>query len=337
MPKETLGVPQIEAAGLELAQTEFDLRETLEDVARVIAIKAHPKGLEVTADIEPAAPDRLKGDPAGLRQVLLSLGDNAVKFTHQGEIALSVKVIEADRGNARILFTVRDTGIGIAANDLDALFAPVSRLDASTSHRPPGRDLALPIVKRVVRLMSGRVGVDSREGVGSTFWFTARLGINAQSDSMHPRLSEALRGQRVLVVDDNATSRTVLAAQLRRCGIEGVCAESAEEALWALAQTARAGRAFRIALLDHRMPGCDGLELGRHINADAQLRKTRLVLLTSLNSGGRGHRLAAPGFAGYLLKPVAHRDLVNCLLLAAAMPVGEHREQNTPAAAALSR
>jgi two-component system, sensor histidine kinase and response regulator len=137
-----------------------------------------------------------------------------------------------------------------------------------------------------------------------------------------------LRGKRVLVVDDSVTSLLALAVQLRRCGIEGVCVESAEEALWALAESARAARAFQIALLDHRMPGCDGMELARRINADAQLRETRLILLTSLGHGeAKVHRLAAPGFSGYLLKPVAHRDLVDCLMLAStasAPPLGEH-------------
>jgi two-component system, sensor histidine kinase and response regulator len=333
VPKQTLDVPRIEAAGLELEDIEFDLREMLEEVTRLIAIEAHAKGLEVIGNVDPAAPNLVKGDPARLRQILLSLGDNAVKFTHEGEVALRIRLIEAGRGSARILFKVRDTGIGIPATGLDALFRPLPHLDASTTGPGGGTKARLPIVKRLVELMAGQVGVDSCEGVGSTFWFTARFGINSWLDPMRPRPPKVLRGKRVLVVDDRATSLAALALQLRRCGIEAVCVESAQEALWSLEESARADRAFQIALLDHRMPGCDGVELGARINADAQLRETRLILLTSPGHGGADvHRLAVPGFSGYLLKPVAYRDLVDCLTLASTVPVPELGEHFAPMA-----
>lgn len=327
VPKQTLEVPLIEAAGLELGQIEFDLRKTLEDITRVVAIQAQGKAVEVTANVDPAAPDLVRGDPLRLRQMLLTLCDTSLNFTNDGEIALRVKLIEADRDSARILFKVRDTGSGIPAAVLDALLSPVSQLDAATIDPLDATKVALPLVKRLVEVMGGQVGVDSCEGVGSMFWFTARLGVKAWLDPMRPRPPKVLRGRRVLVVDDNATACAALAAQLRRCGIEGVCVQSGAEALWALEQSARAQRAFQIALLDHRMPDCDGIELGRRINADAQFRETRLILLTSVGPrGADGHGLPVPGFAGYLLKPVMLGDLFDCLLLASTAPAHERGE-----------
>ena len=313
---DILDFSKIEAGKIELEHIELDLRETLEDVTRLIAIPAHAKGLEITASVDPAVPELLSGDPGRVRQILLNLCGNAVKFTQEGEVAVSVKVLKTDGQCVTVLFNVRDTGIGIPADRLEALFQPFSQVDASTTRRFGGTGLGLSIVKRLAGLMGGEVGVDSREGAGSNFWFTARLAVAVYSERVRLPPPTVLQRQRVLVVDDNATNRDVLAAQLRRCGIEAVCVACAEDALQVMKQTDRAGRGFQVAFLDHQMPGCDGAQLGQRINADPQLRQTRLILLTSSGHRSDGHRFAELGFAGYLLKPVAHRDLVDCLLLA---------------------
>ena len=324
---DILDFSKIEAGKLELEQSEFDLGETLEEVLRLVAVQAHAKGLEVTAHVDPAVPDLVLGDAARMRQVLVNLCGNAVKFTHRGEVAVNVKVVASDAENITVLFEVRDTGIGIPADRLEALFRPFSQLDASTTRHFGGTGLGLSIVKSLVELMGGQAGVESREGSGSNFWFTARLGAAVGAQRVRKPLPTVLHGYRVLVVDDNATNRLVLATQLHRCGIDPVCVASADEAMRAMVQADGADRAFQIALLDHQMPDCDGAELGQRINADPRLRQTRLILLTSSGHRGDGHRFAELGFAGYLLKPVAQRDLVDCLLLALAVrPEGWHTQ-----------
>jgi signal transduction histidine kinase/PleD family two-component response regulator len=315
---DILDFSKIEAGKLEMEVSPVDVRDLAEDVARLIAAQAHAKGLEVTAHIDPAVPDLVKGDPGRLRQVLVNLCGNAVKFTHEGEVALDVKVAANDAGSTTLRFEVRDTGIGIPANRLDNLFKPFSQVDTSTTRRFGGTGLGLSIVRRLAEIMGGEAGVDSREGLGSTFWFTARLatvGATTEATAPRSRMPGALRGRRVLAVDDNATNRKVLKMQLQRCGIEGVCVGSAGMALTAMTEAGQAGRPFEVALIDHQMPDCDGAELGRRINADPHLNSTRLVLLTSSGQHGEEQHFAALGFAGFLLKPVAQRDLVDCLQL----------------------
>lgn len=210
---------------------------------------------------------------------------------------------------------MRDTGIGIPADRLHALFKPFSQVDASTTRRFGGTGLGLSIVKRLAEMMGGEAGVQSRENAGSTFWFTARFAMAAAAPAEpYPRLAAALRGQRVLVVDDNATNCKVLEGQLRRCALKARCVGSAADALAVMSEAQRAARPFEVALIDHQMPECDGAELGRRINADPLLKSTRLVLLTSSGQHAEGERFAELGFAGYLLKPIAQRDLVNCLM-----------------------
>jgi two-component system, sensor histidine kinase and response regulator len=315
---DILDFSKIEAGKLEMEASPVDVRDLAEDVARLIAAQAHAKGLEVTAHIDPAVPDLVKGDPGRLRQVLVNLCGNAVKFTHEGEVALDVKVAASDAESTTLRFEVRDTGIGIPANRLDNLFKPFTQVDTSTTRRFGGTGLGLSIVRRLAEIMGGEAGVDSREGLGSTFWFTARLatvGATTEATTPRSRMPGALRGRRVLAVDDNATNRKVLKMQLQRCGIEGVCVGSAGMALTAMTEASQAGRPFEVALIDHQMPDCDGAELGRRINADPRLNSARLVLLTSSGQHGEEQRFAALGFAGFLLKPVAQRDLVDCLQL----------------------
>jgi signal transduction histidine kinase/CheY-like chemotaxis protein len=312
---DILDFSKIEAGKLELDVTRVEVRDLLEDVARLIAIQAHAKNLEVTAYIDPAVPEFVQGDAGRLRQVLINLCGNAVKFTQEGEVALSVSVVSRDTESTTLRFEVRDTGLGIPENCLHTLFKPFSQVDASTTRRFGGTGLGLSIVKRLAEMMGGEAGVLSRQGAGSTFWFVARLAI-AAADAPAPRAdaNTTLRG-RALVVDDNATNCKVLEGQLHRCAMEARSVNSAADALVAMREEQRNGRPFEIALIDQQMPGCDGAELGRRITADPLLKLTRLVLLTSSGQHSEGQRFAELGFAGYLLKPIAQRDLTSCLML----------------------
>ena len=311
---DILDFSKIEAGKLEFDVTRVDLRELLEDVVRLIGIQAHLKNLEVTADIDAAVPDFIQVDAGRLRQILLNLFGNAVKFTQAGEIALSVRATARDAETTTLRFDLRDTGIGIPEARLHTLFQAFSQVDSSTTRRFGGTGLGLSIVKRLATMMGGDVGVESREGLGSTFWFTGRFGVAALEPGA-PGLptSATLSGQRVLVVDDNHTNCKVLAGQLRRLGMESVCVNSAADALEVMSAELKT-RPFEVALIDHQMPECDGAELGRRINAaDSLLKSTRLVLLTSSGQKSDVIRFEELGFAGFLLKPVALLELAACL------------------------
>jgi two-component system sensor histidine kinase/response regulator len=313
---DILDFSKVEAGKLELEQLDVDLRDTFEDVARLLSIQAHAKGLEVIAQIDPKLPYLVKGDGGRIRQILLNLAGNAVKFTSKGEVSLEIKVLEASVLGTRVRCEVRDTGIGIPADRLQLLFAPFVQMDTSTTRKFGGSGLGLSIVRRLVELMHGSTGVESVEGKGSVFWFTAMFAPAAH-DASHLKyvMPASIKDKRVLVVDDNATNRKVLMGQLLLCGVEPMSASSADEALALLRQARAAGRTFDAALLDHQMPDCDGAELGRIVIADTTLKETRLVLLTSSGQRGDSHLFADIGFAGYLLKPVAQRDLTDCLML----------------------
>jgi two-component system, sensor histidine kinase and response regulator len=327
---DILDFSKIEAGKIELEAVELDLRDLVEDIARLISPAAHAKGLEVTAHVDPAVPDLLKGDPGRVRQVLLNLCGNAVKFTQQGEVALDIGIAATDAQGITVRFAIRDTGIGIPQDRLNTLFRPFSQVDASTTRKFGGTGLGLSIVRRLAVMMAGEAGVETEEGIGSTFWFTARFEVAQRAYFPLRSMPSALEGRRVLVVDDNATNRKVLTAQLKRCGIDPVSVSSAAEALVAMREAEQAGTAYEVALVDHQMPVCDGAELGRCINSDATLKSTRLLLLTSSGQRGEGETFADLGFAGYLLKPVVQRDLTDCLTLLLASSAASWHTRTQP-------
>jgi signal transduction histidine kinase/CheY-like chemotaxis protein len=310
---DILDFSKIEAGKLELEYLDMDLRDTVEDVAKLLAMSAHAKGLEVTVQIDPKLPDFVKGDAGRVRQILLNLGGNAVKFT--GQVSLEIDVLGSDEHGTRVRCAVRDTGVGIPADRVQALFTPFMQVDTSTTRKYGGTGLGLSIVRRLVELMGGETGVESRAGMGSTFWFTVRFALAAGLKKPPYPILAPIKEQRILVVDDNTTNRKVLMGQLLLCGAESVSASSASEALALMRQAQAAARPYEVALLDHQMPGVDGAELGRTIVKHAELKTTRLVLLTSSGQRSDEQLFADIGFAAYLLKPVTQRDLTGCLML----------------------
>lgn len=327
---DILDFSKVEAGKLELEQVDVDLRDTFDDVARLLSVDAHAKGLELTAQIDAKLPDLVKGDSGRIRQILLNLAGNAIKFTTKGEVSIEIKVLETGPNGTKVRCEVRDTGIGIPADRLESLFTPFMQVDTSTTRRFGGTGLGLSIVRRLVDLMGGKTGAESVEGEGSLFWFTAHFRPATSSLLPVYPAPTSIKGQRVLVVDDNATNRKVLMGQLLLCGVEPISASSADEALTLMRQAAAAGRPFDAALLDHLMPDCDGAELGRNVIQDEAVKSTRLILLTSSGQGGDGQLFADIGFAAYLLKPVTQRDLTACLVLVLANSAQSWHLQSQP-------
>jgi PAS domain S-box-containing protein len=311
---DILDFSKVQAGKLELELLEVDLRDTVEDVARLLSIHAHAKGLEVIVQIDPQLPHLVRADAGRVRQILLSLAGTAIKRTRAGEVALQIEVLESVARGTHVRCEVRDTG----------------SVDPATTRKFGGTGLGLSIVGQLTELMGGEAGADCTRGVGSTSWFTAWFGPATRAPRTFSAPPAALRGQRVIMVDDNATNRKVLMGQLLQCGVDPVSAGCAGEALMLMRQAAAAGRPFDAALLDYQMPDCDGAELGRIIHNDDTLDCTRLVLLTSSGQRGEGQLFADIGFAGYLLKPVAQRDLTECLKLALASEADTWRRHAQP-------
>ena len=318
---DILDFSKIEAGKLELEHIDFDLRGMLDEVADLLAFRAHEKKLEFVLHVEPDVPAGVRGDPGRLRQVLINLGGNAVKFTPSGEVSLHV-ALEPARGNdAQLRFELRDTGIGIPANKLGSLFSPFTQVDASTTRRYGGTGLGLSICKRLVELMGGEIGAFSREGEGSTFWFAVGLP-HAELEAAAAQPRGVLNGRRVLVVDDNPTNRRLLQVLLRDWGGEPLLAESGPAALALLEAEAAAHRHIDLALLDMQMPDMDGDALGRVMLGHPDWRDLPLVMLTSVGVGRSAQRFLDMGFAAYLAKPVKAAKLRGTLEAVLGLKVG---------------
>jgi two-component system, sensor histidine kinase and response regulator len=328
---DVLDFSKIESGRLELEEIDFDPVELLEGVAEVVAEPARTKELELLAYWSPEFPLALRGDPGRIRQVLINLAGNAVKFTPSGEVVVRAHLVERSDGAVVIRFEVVDTGIGIAAEDVPRMFDAFSQADSSITRRFGGSGLGLAICRQLVEAMGGSLGVDSVPGQGSTFWFTLPLLLAAQPLAPGPRPPADLTGLRALVVDDNDTNRRILHDQLRVWGLTVDTVESGSQALAALGAAAAGVQPYDLALLDLCMPQMDGLDLARRIKADAALSGTPLVLMTSGPDVGLAEAEAA-GLTTVLTKPVLMSRLRNTLA-AAVGAVGEGME-TTPAPAA---
>jgi len=310
---DVLDFSKIEAGKLEMEELDFNLLDLLDDFAANLAIRTHEKGLEFICAADPDVPALLQGDPGRLRQILTNLTGNAIKFTHQGEVALQVACLSKANQEVELLFSISDTGIGIPPDKVGLLFNKFTQVDASTTRQYGGTGLGLAISKQLAELMGGTIGVNSEEGRGSEFWFTLKLGLQPEASASEiPNLAN-LSGVRILVVDDNATSREVLSNRLAAWGMRHVEVNDGTTALQAMAAAQKAGDPFQIALVDFQMPGMDGAALSQAIKSDGLLDQTPLVLLTSLGEQGDARWFEKIGFAGYLVKPIRHSDLFNVL------------------------
>jgi len=315
---DILDFTKIEAGKLELEELDFDLRSTLEDAAELLALRAHEKGLEFICRIDPEVHTFLRGDPGRLRQILINLGNNAIKFTSKGEVVIEAKVESETDDRLKVRVEVRDTGIGISRERIGLLFTAFQQADASTTRRFGGTGLGLAISKRFAELMGGEVGVESVEGRGSTFWFTAFFCKQPRRDRREGFPLVDLRGVRILVVDDNATNRLVIAEQLESWDVRHTEAESAIKAIEWLRVARTLGDPFSIMITDMQMPETDGESLGRATKSDPELCDTQLVMMSSLGVHGDAKRLKAIGFSAYLTKPVKQSQLYDCLVMVLA-------------------
>ncbi|MCS6825775.1 MAG: PAS domain S-box protein [Caldilinea sp.] len=278
---DILDFSKIEARKLELERLRFDLRAMVEDAVDILAGRAQAKGLELICFVEPNAPTYVLGDPGRLRQIVLNLAGNAIKFTERGEVVIRVGVVAESETHITLRFTVKDTGIGIPSDRLHRLFQPFSQVDSSTTRRFGGTGLGLVISKQLAELMGGEIGVQSEPGTGSTFWFTAVLEKCKEAD--HPiEVDLNLGSARVLVVDDNEANRLLVRTLVTQW--RGRCDEAvdAHQALDMLRNAAAQGDCYDLALLDMQMPDADGLALARWIREDPALAQTPLILITSL-------------------------------------------------------
>jgi signal transduction histidine kinase/CheY-like chemotaxis protein/HPt (histidine-containing phosphotransfer) domain-containing protein len=313
---DILDFSKIEARKLDLEAVDFDLCVMLEDTIEVLAPKAYQKRLELACVVAPEVSSLVRGDPGRLRQALVNLVGNAIKFTHQGEVTVRVSLVGQDDRAATLRFAVSDTGIGIPPDRLGALFAPFTQVDGSTTRKYGGTGLGLAIAKQLVDLMGGQIGVESEPGKGSTFWFTAVLEKPRDGHAPKEDRFADLRGVNVLVVDDHPTNRLLVTTLLGSWGCRFAEAECGEAGLVQLGEAARRGDPFQIALIDMMMPGMDGEELGRAIKADPHLQETHLIMLTSLGQRSDATRLQQLGFCGYLLKPIRRSALRDCMAAA---------------------
>ncbi len=315
---DILDFSKIEAGKLELELLDFDPRLALEDMLEMLAFNAQNKNLELTYHIDPEVPPQLRGDPRYLRQIIVNLMGNAIKFTSQGEVGIRVTVMHMNPKRVVLRFEIHDSGIGIPDDQRDNLFKAFQQLDSSTTRRFGGTGLGLAIAKQLVELMHGRIGVDSTVGKGSQFWFTAEFEYLPASPAMAQALATAttaLCGVRILLVDDHATNRLLLASLLRSWGGSTQEAASAEDGLRLLRYAQQQQMPFEVAVLDIKLPTQDGLQLGYLIKADPLLSDTKLILLTSLlQRSDDAQRMAQAGFVAHLTKPVRKQRLYDCLM-----------------------
>ncbi len=325
---DVLDFSKINAGKLDLELLDFDLRALLEDFAVPLALRAHDKGLEFICAVAPEVPTLLCGDPGRLRQILVNLAGNAVKFTHQGEVSVRVSLLLESETDAVLRFSVKDTGIGIPPEKQGILFQKFAQADTSTTRQYGGTGLGLAISKQLTEMMGGEIGVISEGKGGTEFWFALRFG--KQMEQKHKALIPArIRGAHILVVDDNATSREVLMAQFRAWGIRAVEVEAGPQALQALHQARAAGDAFNVAIINRVMTGMNGVELAAAIKFDDTLKDIRLVLMTTMGQRGDAQKVAEVGFDAFLTKPVRATDLLDCLALVLSDSLPENKAPKT--------
>ena len=308
---DILDFSKIEARKVELEEIDFDLLECIEGALKTMALRADEKGLELLSEVANGTPGMLTGDPGRLRQILINLLGNAVKFTAEGEVALKVETELLEDDSATLHFTVLDSGVGIEPDKLSSIFDSFSQADTSTTREYGGTGLGLTISRGLVSMMGGRIWVDSEPGVGSRFHFTAKLGVAKTSKVVIENFesSAILRGVKVLIVDDNRTNRRILEGLVRRWGMIPTAMPDGEKALVELSSARNTGQPYRLVLTDMHMPKMDGFDLVERIKDSPEISTSMIMMLTSGGQRGDAARCGELGISAYLLKPVRQSEL----------------------------
>lgn len=310
---DILDFSKIEAGKLEMEELPFDLRNTVQEVVELPAINSHSKGLEFICFIQPDVPSLLIGDPGRLRQIILNLTNNAIKFTTQGEIVLQVSLESESDTDAKIKFEVRDTGIGISKEKQHSIFEAFQQTDTSTTRLYGGTGLGLSISSKLVEMLNGEIGIESEQGRGAIFWFTALFVKQSGVQEPSVVLPDSIAGKRILIVDDNKTNLDVLAGYLSEWGCGYDSAQTGAHAIDLIHAVAKVDAPFDAAIIDMLMPGMDGLELGKRIRSDPALKDIKMVMLTALGLRGDAARMKEVGYDAFLTKPIRRSQLLKCL------------------------
>jgi two-component system sensor histidine kinase/response regulator len=301
---EILDFSKIEAGKMDMEEIEFSPRAVAEEAGDIVSMQARAKGIELVIAVDPRTPDCVVSDPTRLRQVLVNLAGNAVKFTSQGEVVVRVEVAQEHASKTLLRFSVSDTGIGISETNQRKLFVAFTQADGSTTRRYGGTGLGLIISKRIVELMGGSIYVDSQEGRGSTFWFEIPVRHCSNNHDLAVAEPRTVGGKQVLIVDDNATNRRVLRLQLEAWGASCVEAPDGFTGLDALREAAGSGAPFDLALVDMLMPEMDGGMFGQAVRADATIRAIPMIMMSSATRPGLAEEMRAIGYSQILVKPV---------------------------------
>jgi signal transduction histidine kinase/DNA-binding response OmpR family regulator len=320
---DLLDFSKIEARRLQLDRVGFNLRDALEDTMRVLAPRAHQKGLELACHIHPDVPDMLVGDPLRLRQIVVNLVGNAVKFTESGEVVLRVKARSRRNGTVQLDFAVTDTGIGIPPEKQAVIFEAFSQADSSTTRRYGGTGLGLAISAQLVELMGGRIMVESQAGQGSTFHFTVLLDVEPPAAEQPPVRWRTLTDLPVLIVDDNATNRLILEEVFTNWHMRPVAVDSGAAALQRLDESLGADNPFAVVVLDGHMPDMDGFTVAERILKDPRYSDMKVLVLTSAGQPGDVARCRRLGISAYLTKPIKQSELFDAVISAMAQPLQE--------------
>ncbi len=330
---DILDFSKVEAGKLDLEPIDFKLRDSLGETIKTLAVRAYQKNLELIYWIAAEVPDALVGDPGRLRQILINLIGNSIKFTEHGEVILRVTLEKEDDEEVTLKFTVRDTGVGIPKDKQGLIFEAFSQADGSTTRRYGGTGLGLSISYRLVQMMGGEIWLespaavseDTEGGPGSTFYFTARFKRRPAAEAPPQYDPQRLRGIRVLAVDDNATNRRLLHDLLENWGMETELAEGADSAMRALEEAEEAGRPYSLILLDAQMPGEDGFMLAERIKEKPEYARTAMIMLTSAGQRGDATRCQEIGVSAYLTKPISAWELFRAILTIMGTAAPEER------------
>ena len=317
---DILDFSKIDARMLDLESIDFNLRDNLGDTIDTLALRAYEKELELAIHIHPNAPDALVGDVGRLRQIIVNLVGNAIKFTERGEVVVSVETEEQTEDEVCLHFAITDTGIGISAEKQRLIFEPFTQADGSTTRRHGGTGLGLAISAQLVEMMGGRIWVESEVGKGSTFHFTARFGLQKGVASKPLPVAVDLKDMRVLVVDDNATNRRILQEMLTNWQMKPTVVDSGQAAIAEMKQAVALSEPFTLVLLDAQMPGMDGFAVAERIKQTPEFASATIMMLSSAAQSGDTARYRELGIAAYLTKPIKQSDLLDAIMTALGTP-----------------